>query len=395
MQQLNIYGVRHVGPLYFGSGPLRALVDNPIRLFFPRLRRLSIGPVDWTDPLRAASSWPSHVYDLDLLALFLTDSVVRLAARCKPGTLDMVKLRDRAPSLQQLHLRLDEVDVDSDDSDDSNNETRHGLTPAERVWARNWPRWAMERLMGWEHLSTLSFNALFLDRHTATPLSRLPLLTKLTIKCSGDRTSRWEDVCFAPGGFAQLNDLSVEAVDLRDALYLSNQQELMGGLVALKITVAVDATSEPPDDVADLYESIAHQAPRLRRLHVDSYLFTAQGLHSLARLPLTHLTIRAPGSIDGMEILLLGLNPDLEFLCVPEILAPVTFLTDLAPMFSKLHALELLLTVSSLDGFSSQEPSSQELENRFPGPLDLSVYLHKDTEGDQVDKAAVRLALYR
>jgi hypothetical protein len=249
--------------------------------------------------------------------------------------------------------------------------------------------------MGWENLSTLSFSALFLDQHTAMPLSRLPALTKLTIKCGEDQVVQWEDVRFAPGGFAQLNDLELESVKLHDALYLFNQPDLMGGLVALKYTIGINRIIGYTGDPASLLECISDQAPGLRRLHIHSLRFTAQDLQSLTRLPLTRLTLRASEFIVGFELPLLSLNSDLELLHVPEVLAPVTFLADLAPRFPKLRDLQLSLVVSSLDEFGSQEPTLQELETRFPGPLNLYVYLHRTVEGNQVDEAAARSSLIR
>jgi hypothetical protein len=70
-------------------------------------------------------------------------------------------------------------------------------------------------------------------------------------------------------------------------------------------------------------------------------------------------------------------------------------LADLAPRFPKLRDLQLSLDVSSLGDFSSQEPSRQELETRFPGPLNLHVFLDKTVEGNQVDEAAAKLCLMR
>ncbi|KAF8595555.1 hypothetical protein BDV93DRAFT_514891 [Ceratobasidium sp. AG-I] len=408
VQVLHIYDIGGLQPLYLSRNLVEALVAAEAkRALLPRLRWVSIGVVDWDDPLKIIYRWSSSAYDLNLLGLFLSPTVERLAIMCKPGTLHMDKLGSRAPSLQQLHLLLDKYEeddggegIDDGESDDEGGQTVQaslGSFPTEPDDDDEiWMRWAMQYLSSWENLASLSFSSMFLTPRNAVFLGRILSLRRLTIQCDPSRASDlddgspsgWDGIRFEPGSFPQLEYLAVPGIALGDALALFGQPEIMGGLTQLKVTLGSSAGGAS-SRVGDLLARLSARAPGLRKLKFHSRDPTVAELWPLSTLPLTSIDFTHLWVVGDTAPLLLSLNPELELLYANWVTVPATSLADIAARYRKLRILGLGLTLGDPASLDGQEPGM------IDGQVRLYVHLRYTDHMTQAEKQLAKESLVR
>lgn len=263
-----------------------------------------------------------------LLGPLLSEHVQHLAVKCEPRSLDMVKLKARAPSIKELFLCVDHS---------------NGLPLANPEHTKKWKLRTMECLANWPHLTNLTICSEFLNSETAVYLGKIAPLVKLTIQSNA--TAQFQGLYFQPDSFPSLEFLGVTQARRLDALTLVNQPNLMRRLKGLKITLtsdlARDSLLEP-----NVIERACNHAPSLNRIHFEGHLPTPEYFQPITRLPLTHLDLRNVAFRGDVKPLLRSLSPGLKELNVDTVEVSPTFIAELAARYPKLEALVIRLVLS-------------------------------------------------
>lgn len=351
---LSLYEAGRRVPLYLAQSLVKALVGRAApKALLPNLKSLSLGPQDWEQGHGSiGAKWFHDRHSLDFLGLFLSSTVERLAIKCTHDSLDVERLHSLAPSISDLRLWFHQSYSSTMDVDDT------------------WVHDTVRSLVGWNQLSTLSIDAIFLTRTTANWLGEIPALRSLEIVCASRWSDDWEQIGFEPHAFLRLTSLFLEEVHLQDAANLVVQHGLMGRLTKLHLTMPEGAHSPSRiQEFADCVGGLCRSAPSLTHLTFRPFcMHDAAVLQPLSSLDLTTL------DLDGVEInsavapALLTLSPGLRHLNARLLRVPAIFVEDLALRFSSLRFLSITL-------FITQSLKGRGIKPPLNGPMCLRVGL--------------------
>lgn len=381
MQTIRIYNKWSVHPLYLAGDLTNLLADNARhRPLFPALRQICVGKAPWDKPFMSASTWFSGAQSLNLVGMLLHGGVEHLGIRCKPATVDIVKLMSLAPSLKGLYLVADHENNDDEHREGSTDEgsTDEGSTddssadegsadsdPASSDSEKEeiWTVWVMQCLSGWNSLTKLGISSCMLTSDTAAPLGTIPLLAHLTIVYNG-QGHRGALKCNTDS-FPCLTHLSVVCAPPSDALALCGFAELMGKLTRLDLSLKDFGAILHVED-GRIVARICEMAPRLQHLRLGSSCPTVLDLQLLRQLQLISLAFDGSSFSDRMATSLLDLSPTLESLDVRTLRVPVTFLARLAAAYPGLRVLKVRPVLDR-----DTDLDREELDTRIDGQITL------------------------
>lgn len=345
VRSLTIYESFRRNPLYLPGPLVRTFMDEAERgPILPSLHFLSLGPLKWELGSEDVEGWHYSEHTLDFLGLFLAPSVKCLALKCQPASIDIDKIRNRAPSITDLRLWLPASNI-------------HHLQVDQSTSISTWEYSTMKGLRSWEHLSALSISSAFLTSATVSLLGAIPALRSLEVKCSG--VQGWQVLQVNPDCFPSLINLFIMDVYPHDAIYLLDQPNLMGRLTTLHLEVvdSVQPSSTVKQYVACI-DSLCQHATVLSQLtfHPD-VLLDERILQSLNTLNLTKLDMKSVPIPTDMASILLTFAPGLRYLDVDELSVPAIFLEELATQYQTLQFLAIgILLEESLEGRGLNTP---------------------------------------
>ncbi|KAF8599843.1 hypothetical protein BDV93DRAFT_511385 [Ceratobasidium sp. AG-I] len=360
IQALNIYRSLDTRQLNLTGGLAATLAaraaSSPL---LPNLRSLSIRELRW--PHRSLPLGPSDTRHFDLVSLFLSSSLVRLAISYNPSVIDIATLKNRTPSIQELILSIDEP-------------------PRSMFSSSIQATWRHSAMVGWENLTTLRCNSKLLDVFNLVTLGKFKSLESLLIL--GDRHRRWEGLRFEHGSFSRLKTLCLQHLPLEDAHSFFHRSESMPSLRTLEISV------RHGNYIGDgLVARICWASPNIQKLGFYPYNRpTAKELQPLEKLSLKWLDLSGVYFANDVTSVLLGLHAGLEHLAVNKLKTPVKFLKALAERYPNLHWLELLFVVRDV-----RDLPKRALETLASSPLRFH-YTLATSAGDIFSAAEVAAA---
>lgn len=297
--------------------------------------------------------WLLDIHHLNFLKSLLCPNVTCIAVRGNTAVFDIAELQDRAPNIRELCL---EPQASSDYRASS------GGADLESGWVTS----TMERLIYWEHLSTLTITSMFLNTTTAVSLGMIPSLQAL--KVFGDSRSRWEHVIFGPGSFPHLNELVVKGVPLNDLINFLDQSGSPRRLTRLRLHLVSKTYLAPPTQLLECLIICIHN----RHTLVSDFALTQADvlppvvLQPLAALCLSRIVLRRVEFSEDTKSLLLSLHKGLEHLDLGRCPMPPRFLRDLATAYPGLRTLFVLLDLDDCRGVHVRDAHRQA-----EGPLHL------------------------
>lgn len=372
VKSLAVYRDAWQNPLYLSGDLVKNLVARAEGApLLPNLQSLSLGMMDWEDPEHhELDQWMSDAYHANLLALFLSPSVKRLALSCDWGALDIGKLHVQAPSLAEFCLWVRDADV----------------TPGSPIVGPHdstaWSEQAMLDLMRFQNLSTLHINSLFLTPANAPSLGRLPALQRLVILCDDQR--RWERVQFDPDCFPCLRSLSLIGVPGDDASIMLGQPDLMAGLRNLCVTMGLTRNLESQRGLIAL---VCRGAPALAEFECSKGI--CDDFDLLTVLPLSILKLNHFRFTEDITTSITNLHPGLQSLTVDTVWVPATILESLASCYPRLRHLEIGLV--TYDTFASLEAALPQVH--VAASFSLAVSVRDAAHGNQYPNGVAMLRL--